>query len=226
MELVKITKESKAVCVYCGKEITSDGDLTLDHVIPLSKGGKSNKENLVLACKACNGEKANLDVQKYTQFINIMNTMAQNNDNGFITDILGGLKLTIKNFNDELKEIKKRKSAVERKRTAVLESMMYDKFNVVRGYDYAKKLRDLTEEIYNLNLTLAQMNIVSVKLNAAFAFLGSAEPEAIKKSAMKEMRNAVIANYYNSQEEETPKEQPTLPELIERADNVVDSQAQ
>ena len=38
-------------CVYCG---TSGGRLTLDHVIPRSKGGDSVWENVVTSCAPCN----------------------------------------------------------------------------------------------------------------------------------------------------------------------------
>jgi hypothetical protein len=40
-------------CQYCG----STHDLTLDHVQPRSRGGKSSWENLVTACKSCNSKK-------------------------------------------------------------------------------------------------------------------------------------------------------------------------
>ena len=40
-------------CQYCG----SRSNLTLDHVIPISKGGNSSWENLVTACKKCNARK-------------------------------------------------------------------------------------------------------------------------------------------------------------------------
>jgi len=43
------------VCQYCG---TSTG-LTIDHVIPVSRGGKSEFENCVTACKNCNNTKSN-----------------------------------------------------------------------------------------------------------------------------------------------------------------------
>ena len=42
-------------CVYCG---TSAGRLTLDHVIPRSKGGDSVWENVVTSCGPCNLRKA------------------------------------------------------------------------------------------------------------------------------------------------------------------------
>ena len=44
-------------CQYCGKKAPIN-DLTYDHVIPRSKGGLTNWENIVSACYACNREKA------------------------------------------------------------------------------------------------------------------------------------------------------------------------
>lgn len=48
-----IFKRDNNTCVYCGKQ----SDLTLDHVMPKSRGGKTHWENLVTACKRCNSEK-------------------------------------------------------------------------------------------------------------------------------------------------------------------------
>lgn len=42
-------------CVYCG----THKDLTIDHVIPRSKGGIDSWENLVTACHSCNSKKGN-----------------------------------------------------------------------------------------------------------------------------------------------------------------------
>ena len=43
-------------CQYCGKQIDRR-DATLDHVIPVSKGGKSIWDNCVTACGPCNSNK-------------------------------------------------------------------------------------------------------------------------------------------------------------------------
>ena len=40
-------------CQYC-KNIFSKNELTLDHVIPKSKGGLTNWENVVTSCRSCN----------------------------------------------------------------------------------------------------------------------------------------------------------------------------
>lgn len=43
-------------CYYCGRRVPPK-ELTMDHVIPISRGGLSVKENLVPACKECNNKK-------------------------------------------------------------------------------------------------------------------------------------------------------------------------
>ena len=43
-------------CQYCGRKFSSE-DLSIDHVLPKSKGGKTNWENCVLACLKCNVRK-------------------------------------------------------------------------------------------------------------------------------------------------------------------------
>ena len=53
-----IFERDKNTCQYCGKR-TPKADLTIDHVIPRSRGGYDAWENLVLACMACNVKKAN-----------------------------------------------------------------------------------------------------------------------------------------------------------------------
>lgn len=45
-------------CQYCGNKFDGD-DLTFDHVIPRSKGGKTCWENILTACMACNLMKRN-----------------------------------------------------------------------------------------------------------------------------------------------------------------------
>jgi 5-methylcytosine-specific restriction endonuclease McrA len=45
-----IFKRDKGECQYCG----SKKNLTIDHVVPKSKGGKTNWTNLITACHRCN----------------------------------------------------------------------------------------------------------------------------------------------------------------------------
>lgn len=46
----------KGVCYHCGNRF-KPADLTMDHLIPIARGGKSNKNNCVPSCKECNTKK-------------------------------------------------------------------------------------------------------------------------------------------------------------------------
>ena len=46
----------RGICHYCGDHFSPD-ELTMDHVLPVVRGGKSSKGNCVPCCKECNNEK-------------------------------------------------------------------------------------------------------------------------------------------------------------------------
>ena len=54
-------------CAYCGSRTKP---ITMDHVVPLSRGGKSTKGNLVPACKTCNNNKKSLLPMEWEAYLN------------------------------------------------------------------------------------------------------------------------------------------------------------
>lgn len=52
-----IFKRDRYTCQYCGAQPGSE-ELTIDHVLPRSRGGPSSWDNCVLACLTCNKRKA------------------------------------------------------------------------------------------------------------------------------------------------------------------------
>ena len=55
---MRVQKEGK--CYYCNVPVDIN-TATMDHIVPLSKGGKSTKANLAVCCKKCNTDKKNTD---------------------------------------------------------------------------------------------------------------------------------------------------------------------
>ncbi len=51
-----VLARDRYTCQYCGRRLPKS-ELTLDHVIPRQRGGKTSWENVVTACKACNQRK-------------------------------------------------------------------------------------------------------------------------------------------------------------------------
>lgn len=50
-----VMRRDNFICQYCGKK----SDLTIDHVLPKSRGGRDVWENLTTACEKCNVKKGN-----------------------------------------------------------------------------------------------------------------------------------------------------------------------
>jgi 5-methylcytosine-specific restriction protein A len=61
-------KRAPGVCYFCGRKI-SPKDLTMEHVVPLIRGGKSTKGNVVPACKDCNNKKKYLLPIEWDEYI-------------------------------------------------------------------------------------------------------------------------------------------------------------
>ena len=48
-------------CQYCGEK---SGDMTIDHIVPKSRGGLDSWDNLVTACRKCNNKKGSRTPQE------------------------------------------------------------------------------------------------------------------------------------------------------------------
>lgn len=65
-EWKEILEENNHACYYCGK---IGIPLEQEHKIPLARGGKHNKENVVPACRNCNATKYMKTDEEYLEFV-------------------------------------------------------------------------------------------------------------------------------------------------------------
>lgn len=86
-----IFKRDGHICGYC----ESPKDLTIDHIVPKSKGGKDSWTNLVTCCKNCNSLKDNMDLKDF--------------------EIISGHKLKIAPFKPKIDDFFRSFSSVEHK---------------------------------------------------------------------------------------------------------------
>lgn len=47
---------NQATCYYCSVSL-NPADVTMDHLVPLTAGGRSTKDNIVISCWECNQKK-------------------------------------------------------------------------------------------------------------------------------------------------------------------------
>ncbi len=59
---------ARGECHYCGGAFPP-AELTLDHVVPLSRGGRSTRGNCVPACKECNSRKQSLLPLEWQEYL-------------------------------------------------------------------------------------------------------------------------------------------------------------
>ncbi len=55
-------------CHYCQRQFVA-AELTLDHLVPLARGGRSTKGNCVPACKECNNKKRDLLPLEWQEYL-------------------------------------------------------------------------------------------------------------------------------------------------------------
>ncbi len=65
-------KRSTGICHYCGTSVPPK-ELTMDHVIPIARGGKSVKINLVPCCKDCNTKKRQFLPLEWDEYMKSLN---------------------------------------------------------------------------------------------------------------------------------------------------------
>lgn len=68
-----LNKVNRGICHYCENKF-KPGDLTLDHVVPLARGGNTTLGNVVPACKVCNRDK-----KLHTPVDQILNQISKKN---------------------------------------------------------------------------------------------------------------------------------------------------
>ena len=68
---------AKGRCYYCGST-ASPKALTMDHIVPISRGGKSTRGNVVPCCKTCNNAKKQLMPMEWEEYLNKARKKANN----------------------------------------------------------------------------------------------------------------------------------------------------
>lgn len=61
-------KRAGGVCYFCRRKFAPK-ELTMDHIVPLIRGGKSTKGNIVPSCKECNNRKKHMLPLEWAEYM-------------------------------------------------------------------------------------------------------------------------------------------------------------
>ncbi|MBI2157364.1 MAG: HNH endonuclease [Candidatus Rokubacteria bacterium] len=64
------------VCHYCRRPV-GHRSLTMDHLVPLGRGGRSTRGNVVPACKACNSKKQSLLPVEWQEYLRALGAVSE-----------------------------------------------------------------------------------------------------------------------------------------------------
>lgn len=70
------SRVEKGICHYCRRRVGRE-KLTMDHVVPLARGGRSSKGNLVPACKECNNRKKYLLPVEWEEYLKSLDAVQE-----------------------------------------------------------------------------------------------------------------------------------------------------
>lgn len=142
LKLIEKVKEENTMCHYCGDTLKSK-NRTIDHKIPISRGGQTILENLVVSCKGCNEDKGMMNDEEYLDFLDKFNTYLHEDVNFNTLKEIKSKYQKILNRHTELCE-KQRLIGIEIKQ--VEDIIMVTKMNAADGYILARDLQKLLNE--------------------------------------------------------------------------------
>ena len=59
---------ARGYCHYCGRSFPPD-ELSMDHIVPIIRGGKTTKGNVAVVCKECNNKKKYLLPVEWAEYL-------------------------------------------------------------------------------------------------------------------------------------------------------------
>jgi len=60
-----VLRRDSFTCQFCGRAVGDGAKLSIDHIVPLSKGGNTSFGNLITACEECNKGKGDVLLARY-----------------------------------------------------------------------------------------------------------------------------------------------------------------
>lgn len=156
--LIKRIKSSrKKVCYYCNKKIEDNKDLTVDHLMPVSRGGLTTEENLEICCFKCNTEKSDMTEEEYRDFLKQKEqAITESYTYQTISNMASECEDLIFKYNNICtEEFNKKKELQE-----IEEIIKTSKCNAAEGYALYKDLRDLLVELETITNEKSELSTI------------------------------------------------------------------
>ena len=200
--MVKIKENNKHVCYYCGKNIIDPDDLTVDHKIPVARGGQTVEFNLVISCKNCNLTKSNLNESEYRSILNEAIELMKTTK---LYDIIL--------FNNSLESVMEFKKLQISKKSEYQKAMEYEKNNLIeltrqlvlnpnKDLKINKKMVNLIKRIDMIKLNMEKNNFIESLATKVINYVkDNNTPDEIYNKILHLLVNKIRLEYLEEEEE-------------------------
>lgn len=117
IQSILMNRQNK-LCAYCKNPMNWDDNskrrITIDHVIPLSRGGKNCISNMKAACSSCNSEKGNRSEKEFMKFSVSLSQVPMDVEFKFeyeskikLSDKLSSMRKTLKGLKKKIAKLQK-----------------------------------------------------------------------------------------------------------------------
>ena len=130
-------RESGEICYYC-KNTIENGKKTVDHKIPISRGGETKEENLVVCCEKCNTEKDFLTEEEYMRILE-MAKEKEKQDLGL--KLLNSVVNTYLEISENIKKVNYERSCYDKEIAEIQNIIAESKLSASDGYKLCKELQ-------------------------------------------------------------------------------------
>lgn len=173
LKLIERVKEENTTCYYCGDPLKSK-NRTIDHKVPISRGGQTTLDNLVVSCKRCNEEKGMMNDEEYLSFLEKFRKYIDEDIN---FNELKDIKTKYQGILDRHKELCEKHRLIGHEVRKVQDIIMVMKMNAADGYILARDLQKLLNEQNEIkkqkesiaklrDMAINQINEISMNMTA------------------------------------------------------------
>lgn len=187
-------QKNKPVCAYCEKNITNKEELTVDHKIPLSRGGTTIESNLVISCYKCNSEKSDMTDEEYSSFKIKKKELCESLE---ISGLLNNLISTYNQIIERSGSLNADCVAAEKEIEKLENELVNSKFNASEGYSIAKRLK---EALMKRNKLRNQKEAY----NSLHSLVGNNKKQLV--STNERIMQNLVAHHYNDLKQSCIKE--------------------
>lgn len=192
-EILLMTKirKSNTKCYYCGCTV-EESKRTVDHKIPVSRGGLTKQDNLVMSCQKCNNEKDFLTEEEYNEFLNKANKRIEKSASVI------HLTALLNTYKDILDDINRNKNKLKLINKEVLEIELIIKdsrLSASDGYKLCKMLQDNLREKDIIDKSVRDLQRINPEIEKSYQSIAS------KLGNLKiKIKNEYKKEYINSKE--------------------------